>query len=81
MGFSGSMPMRCAWWPGDNGGDGAVFVAAPHVGTVRKYLAASSSSARTSARSSGGVRYYDGSPVGPSLNGSPRRSLEGNPWS
>lgn len=78
MGFSGSMPMRCAWLPGENG-DGAVLVAAaaPHVGTARKYLAASSysSSARTSGRSSE-ARVYE-----VSARDSLRGSLEGNPWS
>lgn len=79
MGFSGSMPMRCAWWPGD-GGDGAAVVvaaAAPHVGTARKYLAPSSSSARTSGRSSEAARLHQGSSARDSLRG----SLEENPWS
>lgn len=73
---SASLPMRCTgrWCPGSHNSSGGMTSNAPSVSSSARALAH-----RSTERSSGG-RYYDGSARW-SLQGSPRRSFEGNPWS
>lgn len=83
---SASMPMRCTgrWCPGNHasgnsGGGGAMASPAHHLG-VSSFSSSARTSARRSAERSSGARYYDGS-ARQILQGSPRRSVDGNRWS
>lgn len=81
---SESMPMRCTgrWCPGNHNSSnssGSMAGRAKHHGAP-SVLSSARALARRSTDRSSSSRYYDSS-ARQSLQGSPRRSFEGNPWS